>query len=198
MIEHASPSSSPTTSMRAEVGARTVATPAREVLYDITPAPELRIDRYDTIQSLGGFSLSTAENAQLLPMSSNSSTSDLHTIGLGGSPLTTWSSRNASTASLFASPTYANRSRSRSIDIIRAMPADSESGGTAVEAPDPSSMAVPARRQTSGLRMMFPKRTLQASNETLPLPTARREALRNRDISAPLADTLVRTSTTYT
>ena len=178
---------------------------SRVTLQDITPAPELRIDRYDTVQSVGGYSVMSSENVHLLPLSGNSSVTDLQEVTIDGSPNisppTSLSSRRASSSSFFASPAYVNRSRSRSVDVFRPMPASVEADDNAEEmAAGRSSLHVPrATRPNSGLRSIFPKRSASSQSIHQPpaLPPARREALRNREISAPLAETLVRTSTTY-
>ena len=178
---------------------------SRVTLHDITPAPELRIDRYDTVQSIGGYSITSSENVHLLPLSGNSSMTELQEITIDGSsntsPELSLHSRRGSSASFFASPAYVNRSRSRSVDVFRPMPTSPEADASSERnIVGRSSLVVPrSTKPPSGLRNIFPKRSpsSQSLGQAAQLPAARREALRNREISAPLAETLVRTSATY-
>lgn len=185
-------------------------------LLDIPdPAPELRFERWDTVQSTDGFSRTSLENPQqrlLAAASNNASSIALDEIPLdeampplslstSASPsMSTHSSaRRPSSSSFFASPAYVNRSRSQSIDAYRSLPATQES-----EEVEESSSSRSRRPSSSAFRFPFHKR--HSTSQGLPLPAtstsahlaaARKDALRNRDISAPLSDTLVRTSTSY-
>lgn len=186
---------------------RTSYTISRTTLHDIeNPAPELRMDRIDTAHTNTPSLLSSSENGhQPLMSGANESTYTLEEIPLDGLPP---SSRRSS--SFFASPAYVNRSRSRSIDVARTMSAVNEQkqGGTPLGRPTSSgsTLEIPQQhlqqsRRSSGLMSLFPRRQSNTSTTVLPVHQAaanegRREALRNRDISAPISETLVRTSYT--
>ena len=185
-------------------------------LLDIPdPAPELRFERWDTVQSTDGFSRTSSDNPQqrLLAAASNNASSialdeipldeAMPPLSLSTSTLpsmsTHSSARRPSSSSFFASPAYVNRSRSQSIDAYRSLPATQES-----EEVEQSSSGRSRRSSSSAFRFPFHKR--HSTSQGLPLPAtsgsahlaaARKDALRNRDISAPLSDTLVRTSTSY-
>lgn len=168
---------------------------SRSTLQDIlNPAPELRMDRVDSIYS------SDAGHQALLSSSINDSSLTLDDIPLDELP----STQSRRSSSFFASPAYVNRSRSRSIDIVRTRSAAEEASPASTSQARPatssgSTLVPPDSRRTSSFLSIFPRR--QSNSTLLPLhqalPDSRREALRNREISAPISETLVRTSYTY-
>ena len=169
-------------------------------LHDIEPAPELRIHRYDTSISQADSSMTSSENAHLLSRFNASSVSldtTIEDVALDGMPPLS-SSRRGSGASFFESPVYTNRSRSRSFDVSRNFSL-SEDDHDLASLSRPSLDLPRETHGSSGFRSLFRRpSTNQGSASLLPLHSspsnARREALRNRGISAPLADTLVRAS----
>lgn len=179
---------------------RTSYTFSRSTLQDIeNPAPELRMDRVDTIQTAATPSdLSSSENGHRpLMAGANDSALTLDEVPLDGLPIRQ--------SSFFSSPAYVNRSRSRSIDIARTLSSTQDHPGvSATQRPTSSgsSLSVPQSRRQSSFMSIFPRRQSSSTNSTTllplhqPLTEARREALRNREISAPIGETLVRTSYT--
>lgn len=171
---------------------------SRSTLHDIeNPAPELRMDRVDTIQTTNAPSLlSSSDNGHQPLISSsypNESTLSLDEVQLDGMPL-----RHSS---FFGSPAYVNRSRSHSIDIVRTMSSAQEANGTSSGRPTSSgaTLEIPNARRQSSFMAFFPRRQSNSSSVLplhQPLTESRREALRNREISAPIGETLVRTSYT--
>ena len=176
--------------------------PSLVTLQDIEPAPELRVQRYDTSASNPDSSFSSSENAHLLSARLNASTASLDTtvedVAIDGMPRLS-STRRESGASFFESPIYANRSRSRSFDVSCSSIANGEDDTDMGSLSRPSLDLPRERRQSSGFRSLFHRPSAsQGSLSLLPLhstpSTARRSAVRNREISAPLSDTLVRAS----
>jgi hypothetical protein len=184
---------------------------SRAHLLDIEPAPELRVERYDAMSSVASLSMTadTHDDPHLLPfhrhMASDSTASLDTTLENVSLEDTNLGSRRASSVSYFASPAYTTRSRSRSIDILRTSSAD-DSASTEGRSGTPHSttgLLAPSSantngRRTSTLRTLFSRPSGQPATQVTPaqaaLDAARSEALRNRQISAPLADTLVQTS----
>lgn len=189
-------------------------------LRDIdNPAPELRVDRYDTIDGAahsdasmsrmqgedgdgghGGLLDYRRDRASAMSTASVNSTLEEVVVEQGGTP-------SLRSHSFFASPAYSNRSHSRSLDIYRTISttdlATGNSSAMHSTADLQASGAIPnppsRPRRASGLRSMFTRTSNgRTSNSVLPLhsnlPDSRREALRNREISAPLSETLVRSS----
>lgn len=106
---------------------RTSYTVSRTTLQDIeNPAPELRMDRVDSVYTTAPSLLSSSENGHqpLLNAGVNESTATLDEVPLDGMPPI-----GSRPSSFFASPAYVNRSRSRSIDIVRTTSAAQESNG---------------------------------------------------------------------
>ena len=174
---------------------------SRRTLHDIVnPAPELRMDRVDSIYDQAPSILGSSDNGHLplLSTGANDSTVTLDDVPFDGMPQA--SSRRSS--SFFASPAYVNRSRSRSIDIVRTMSAAQDqpqaSPSQARLTSSGSTLVPPDSRRTSSFLSIFPRRQNASTLLPLhqPLPDSRREALRNREISAPLSDTLVKSSYT--
>lgn len=171
---------------------------SRSTLHDIeNPAPELRLDRIDTIQTTNPPSIiSSSENChQPLMAGTNDSVVTLDEVPLDGLPVRQ--------SSFFGSPAYVNRSRSRSIDIVRTMnTSNGQTGSLLANRPlsSGSTLDVPQPRRQSGFMSIFPRRQSATPSNVLPLhqplTETRREALRNREISAPIGETLVRTSYT--
>jgi hypothetical protein len=171
-------------------------------LNDIeNPAPELRLERVDTIQTGTAPSITSSSESGHRPLMNqgNESTLTLDETSVEAALL----SSSGGPSSFFASPAYVNRSRSRSIDISRTM---SSTTGEENSADSRSSYAgarpsldLPQSRRSSGFLSIFPRRQSNLA-PTLPvhqpITDTRREALRNREISAPLSDTLVRSSYT--
>lgn len=203
---------------------------SRITLHDIEPAPELRINRYDTAQSsVADLSLASTEYPRsavfntsrmaLLSTTSLNATLEEEEFGddLAEVAPVSLSSRRGSQASssFFAAPVYATRSRSRSIETYNSAyvnETERRAGPSPLTTSAATSIAPPASatssnnhlqphapRRSSGLRLPFFSRS-QSINSLLPVhnespsDTARVEALRSRDISAPLTETLVRTS----
>lgn len=176
---------------------RTSYTCSRSTWHDIeNPAPELRLDRVDTAQTANTPSLSSNSDHGHQPLlaMSNDSVLTLDEIPLDGMA--------GGQSPFMGSPAYVSRSRSRSIDAARTVcpaPDQSEQRPTS----SGSTLSVPQSSRQSGFMSLFPRRQSNTNGSPTilplhqPLTESRREALRNREISAPIGETLVKTSYTY-